>query len=79
MLAQSESEEAQEALVKAHRVVADQLENLAGAYPTSVDNVWIREQFLTRLPWNQDIVTIWDMLPITNSHVALHFLHGYPG
>ena len=72
-------EEAQEALVKAHRIVANQLDNLPEAYPTSVDNDFIREQFLTRLPWNQDIVTMWDMLPLSTSHVALHLLHGYPG
>lgn len=36
------------------------------------------EQFL-RLPWNQEIVTLWDMLPLSNSNVTLYFLHGYPG
>ena len=79
LLAQGEPEEAQEALVKAHRVVVNQLDNLAGAYPTAVDNTLLREQFYTRLPWNEEIMTMWDMLPLSNSHVALHFLHGYPG
>ena len=79
LLARREPEEAQESLVKAHRVVSDQLENLAGAYPTTIDDAVINEQFIARLPWNQDILTMWDMLPITNSHVSLHLLHGYPG
>ena len=79
LLAQGEPEEAQQALVKAHRAVVNQLDSLASAYPTSVDTTGIQEQFLTRLPWNEDIVTVWDMLPISNSSVALHFLHGYPG
>ncbi|MCB0179926.1 MAG: AAA family ATPase [Anaerolineae bacterium] len=79
VLKEWQPEEAQEALVKAHRLVRNQLDNLLGAYPTNIDNDVITEEFLTRLPWNQEIVTIWDMLPLSNSHVALHLLHGYPG
>jgi tetratricopeptide (TPR) repeat protein len=79
VLKEWQPEEAQEALVKAHRIVANQLDNLLEAYPTNVDNDLVKDQFLTRLPWNQDIVTMWDMLPLSSSHVALHLLHGYPG
>ncbi|MCB0165823.1 MAG: AAA family ATPase [Anaerolineae bacterium] len=79
VLKEWQPEEAQEALVKAHRLVRNQLDNLLGAYPTNIDNDVITEEFLTRLPWNQEIVTMWDMLPLSNSHVALHLLHGYPG
>jgi len=79
VLKEWQPEEAQEALVKAHRIVTNQLDNLLEAYPTNFDNDLIKEQFLARLPWNQEIMTMWDMLPLSNSHVALHLLHGYPG
>jgi DNA-binding SARP family transcriptional activator len=78
VLKEWQPEEAQECLVKAHRIVTNQLDNLLEAYPTNVDSDLIKEQFLN-LPWNQDIMTMWDMLPLSNSHVALHLLHGYPG
>lgn len=73
MLAHWETVEAQEALVKAYRLVRDQLKTISEAYPASVSDTLIQNQFCARLPWNQDIVTMWDMLPLTNSHSALHF------
>ena len=76
LLAQMQPEEAQEALVKGHRVVINQLDNLHEVYPSTIDNDLIKDKFLTKLPWNQDIMTMWDMLPLSNSHVALHLLHG---
>jgi predicted ATPase/DNA-binding SARP family transcriptional activator len=79
LLAEGEIEEAQEALVKAHRVVATQLESIAEAYPITTDPDLVKAQFLTRLPWNQDIVGVWETLPLSSSVAVLHLLHGYPG
>ena len=73
MLAHWEAVEAQEALVKGFRLLRSQLETIGEAYPESVSESEIRTRFLTNLPWNNEINTMWEMLPLTNSHSALHF------
>jgi tetratricopeptide (TPR) repeat protein len=79
LLAQGEVEEAQDALVKAHTLVRSQANNVTKIYPALVDHELIRECFLTRLPWNREIMSVWDSLPISNSVTVLRSLHGYPG
>jgi predicted ATPase/DNA-binding SARP family transcriptional activator len=78
-LAQGEIEEAQEALVKAHTIVLTQANKLAEIYPVMANRDRICEQFLTRLPWNREIMTVWDRLPLSTSVTVLRSLHGYPG
>jgi hypothetical protein len=79
LLAQGEIEEAQDALVKAHTIVLTQANKLAEVYPAMVDYDRIYERFLTRLPWNREIMTVWDRLPLSTSVTILRSLHGYPG
>jgi tetratricopeptide (TPR) repeat protein len=79
LLAQGEVEEAQDALVKAHTIVRLQASNVAKIYAAPVDHELIRERFLNRLPWNREIMSVWDSLPLANSVTVLRSLHGYPG
>jgi predicted ATPase len=79
LLAQGEMEEAQDALVKAHTIVLTQANNIAEVYPATIDHDMIRERFLARLPWNREIMTGWERLPLATSVTVLRSLHGYPG
>jgi tetratricopeptide (TPR) repeat protein len=79
LLAQGEMEEAQEALVKAHTIVRTQANKLSEVYPALLDEDRVCERFLTRLPWNREIMTVWDRLPLSTSVTILRSLHGYPG
>jgi predicted ATPase/DNA-binding SARP family transcriptional activator len=79
LLAQGEMEEAQDALVNAYTIVQAQLRSIAELYATKTDDAPIRERFLTRLPWNREIMEIWESLPLATSVTVLRTLHGYPG
>lgn len=79
LLAHGEMEEAQDALVKAHTIVLTQANKLAEVYPAIVNHDRICERFLTRLPWNREIMAVWDRLPLSTSVTVLRSLHGYPG
>lgn len=79
LLAEGEAVEAQQALVTAFGHVETQMKRLSEAYPSSMNVDEIEHLYLSRLKWNQEIITEWDMLPIANSRVALHRVHGYPG
>jgi predicted ATPase/DNA-binding SARP family transcriptional activator len=79
LLAQGEVEEAQNALVKAYTIVRTQAEHLAHVYPPMADHGLVRERFLSNLPWNREIMTVWDRLPLATSVTVLRSLHSYPG
>ncbi|HEX5691378.1 MAG TPA: tetratricopeptide repeat protein, partial [Roseiflexaceae bacterium] len=79
LLANGELEEAQNALVMAHTIVQSQALNLSKIYPTTGGRDLPRERFLNRLPWNREIMSVWDNLPLSTSVTVLRSLHGYPG
>jgi len=79
LLAQGEMEEAQDALVKAYTIVQAQARNLAAIYAPTADVAQIQERFLTRLPWNREIMAVWERLPLASSVTVLRSLHSYPG
>jgi hypothetical protein len=63
LLAWGQVDEAQTALITAHQMVLDQADNLTDINPTTVDHSNLKEQFLTRLPWNRAIIDAWETLP----------------
>jgi len=63
LLAWGQVDEAQTALITAHQMVLDQADNLTDINPTTVDHSNLKEQFLTRLPWNRAIIAAWETLP----------------
>jgi DNA-binding SARP family transcriptional activator len=79
LLAHGEVEEAQDALVKAHTIVRQQADSLAELYPALADQELLCERFLTSLPWNREILSVWDRLPLATSVTVLRSLHSYPG
>ncbi|NNJ12732.1 AAA family ATPase [Chloroflexales bacterium ZM16-3] len=79
LLAQGEMEEAQDALVHAYTIVQAQARGLAELYAARTDYALIRERFLSDLPWNREIMEIWESLPLSSSVTVLRSLHGYPG
>ncbi|GAB4431869.1 MAG: hypothetical protein OHK0015_18790 [Chloroflexi bacterium OHK40] len=78
LLAQGEMEEAQDALVKAYTIVQIQAKHIAEVH-TPVNTRPLHERFLTGLPWNREIMAIWESLPLSTSVAVLRSLHGYPG
>jgi hypothetical protein len=46
---------------------------------TPVNTRPLHERFLTGLPWNREIMAIWESLPLSTSVAVLRSLHGYPG
>jgi tetratricopeptide (TPR) repeat protein len=63
LLAWGQVDEAQTALITAHQMVLDQAGNLADVNPTIVNHADLKTQFLTRLPWNREIIAAWETLP----------------
>lgn len=77
LLAQGEMEEAQNALVKAYAIVQAQARGLRALYAPAGDAPV--ERFLSRLPWNREIMADWESLPLSSSVTVLRSLHSYPG
>lgn len=63
LMAWGQVDEAHTALITARQMVLDQAGNLADINPTLVDQADLKEQFLTRLPWNSAIMAAWQTLP----------------
>lgn len=56
MVAQNQLDEAQAALAAARDIVRTQANDLAAVPPTVTDNLALQTGFLTRVPWNRDII-----------------------
>lgn len=65
LLAWGHIDEAQAALITAHQMVLDQTNHLTTIDPLIVAQAGLKEQFMTRPPWNREIIAAWETLPFS--------------